>query len=69
MQCKDYKDAVLEYRKAAALDPENSDLHSYLLNAITESGDWTAAAEEDFHLSDSLMRQLPKKIGGFFHSN
>jgi tetratricopeptide (TPR) repeat protein len=67
VECKDYKDAVSEYRLATTIDPKNSDLHSYLLNALTESGDWTSAAAEDFRLSDSLMRQLPKKIGGFFH--
>jgi predicted Zn-dependent protease len=67
--CRDYKDAILEYRKACAIAPENTDLHSYLLNAITESGDWASAAAENFHLSDTLMRQLPKKIGSFFNRN
>jgi tetratricopeptide (TPR) repeat protein len=66
VECRDYKEAVAEYRTATSIDPNNSDLHSYLLNALTESGEWTAAAEEDFRLSDSLVRQLPKKIGGFF---
>jgi tetratricopeptide (TPR) repeat protein len=65
-ECKDYKDSAVEYRKAIAIDGGDPDLHSYLMNALTEAGDWTSAAGEDFHLSDSLVRQMTKKFGSFF---
>ncbi len=66
-ECKDYKDSAAEYRKAIRIDGTDADLHSYLLNSLTESGDWAAAAGEDFHLSDSLVRKGARKFSGFFH--
>ena len=67
VEAKDYDNAMIEYRKAIALDANDPDLHSYLLNVLTEKGDWGAAAGEDLHLSNSLVQQMPKSIDGFFH--
>ncbi|HEY9757384.1 MAG TPA: tetratricopeptide repeat protein [Oculatellaceae cyanobacterium] len=66
-ESKNFDDSAKEYRKAIAIHPDDSDLHSYLLNALAEKGDWGAAAGEDLNLSNSILKELPKNLGGFFH--
>jgi tetratricopeptide (TPR) repeat protein len=66
-ECKDFDNAAKEYRKALAVHADDSDLHSYLLNVLADKGDWSAAASEDLNLSNSIIKDLPKKIGGLFH--
>lgn len=65
-ESKDFDDSAKEYRKAIAIHSDAPDLHSYLLNALAEKGDWGAAAGEDLNLSNSILKQLPKNLGGFF---
>ncbi len=67
LEAKDFDNAAIEYRKAIAIDGDNADLHSYLLNVLTEKGDWGGAAGEDLHLSNTLVQHLPKTIDGLLH--
>jgi tetratricopeptide (TPR) repeat protein len=64
--CRDLDDAIAEYKKAVALNPDDSDLRSYMLNLLTEKGDWSSAASEDLSLTTNIVRKIPENIGNFF---
>jgi tetratricopeptide (TPR) repeat protein len=66
LETKYYDDACKEYDKAIALNPDDSDLHSYLLNIYAESGKWSDALREDLSLSQSLVKKRAEDIGGAF---
>ncbi len=55
-------DCIAEYRKAEALKSDDIDLHSYLLNALDEKGDWLESAKEDVVLSSKLVNKVPAEI-------
>ena len=55
-------DCIAEYRKAEALKSDDIDLHSYLLNALDEKGDWLESAKEDVVLSSKLVNSVPAAI-------
>jgi tetratricopeptide (TPR) repeat protein len=56
-------DAIKEYRLAAALNPDDVDYHEFLLNALSEKGDWLGAASEDWAVSNKLLGKIPHAIG------
>jgi tetratricopeptide (TPR) repeat protein len=66
LETKSYDESVNEYDKAIALNPDDSDLHSYLLNVYSESGKWSDALREDLSLSQSLVKKLPENMGSMF---
>jgi tetratricopeptide (TPR) repeat protein len=55
-----------EFRKAVEMDPQDVNLHCYLLEALTESGDWIAAAREDLETSNRIVAKLPAEVGKAF---
>ncbi len=55
-------DCIAEYRKAEALNPDEIDLHSYLLNALDEKGDILNAARENMILSSKLVNRVPVEV-------
>ena len=63
------EDCVKEYRNAVALNPDDVDLHTYLLEALTESGDWMGAAREDFETSNRMVQKMPDGIRHFFNQD
>jgi len=65
-ESRDLTDAIAEYKKAVALNPDDPDLRSYMLNLLTEKGDWSAAASENLSLSNNIVRKIPQNIGDFF---
>ena len=58
-------DCIAEYRKAEALNSDDIDLHSYLLNALDEKGDLIESAKEDVILSSKLVNRVPAEIKKF----
>ncbi|MGH9548676.1 MAG: tetratricopeptide repeat protein, partial [Terriglobales bacterium] len=59
-------DSAKEYRIAIELSPNDVDLHSYLLNIYTESGNWMGSAKEDWEISNKLMGKVPHELGKMF---
>lgn len=55
-------DCIAEYRKAETLNPDEVDLHSYLLNALDEKGDILNAARENMILSSKLVNRVPVEV-------
>ena len=53
---------ISEYRLALKLSPADTDLHSYLLDALTEKGDWLGAAQEDFAISNAMVSRIPAEV-------
>jgi tetratricopeptide (TPR) repeat protein len=62
-QTHDYQDCIKEYKKAIELSPDDTDLHSYLYAAYNDAGNYVAAAQEDFQLSQKLMGKAPHAVG------
>lgn len=58
-------DCIAEYRKAEALNADDIDLHSFLLNALDEKGDLLESAREDVILSSKLVNRVPAEIKKF----
>lgn len=58
-------DCIAEYRKAEALNSDDIDLHSFLLNALDEKGDLLESAKEDVILSSKLVNRVPAEIKKF----
>jgi tetratricopeptide (TPR) repeat protein len=56
-------DSIKEYKLAANLNPDDVDYHEYLLNAMTEQGNWLGAASEDWAVSNKLLGKVPHAIG------
>ncbi len=59
-----FDECIQEYRKASALDPDNSDVNSCLLHVISQTGDWGAAAKENIALSQKIINKVPNFFGG-----
>ncbi len=55
-------DCIAEYHKAEALNSDDIDLHSYLLNVLDEKGDLIESAKEDVILSSKLVNRVPAEI-------
>ena len=60
-------DCISEFRKAEALNSDDIDLHSYLLNALDEKGDMIESAKEDLILSSKLVNKVPGELERFTH--
>jgi tetratricopeptide (TPR) repeat protein len=58
-------ECIAEYRKAEAINPDDVDLHSFLLNALDEKGDMLGAAREDLILSSKLVNRVPAEVKKF----
>ncbi|CAN5141417.1 hypothetical protein BH10CYA1_BH10CYA1_37820 [soil metagenome] len=58
-------DCIAEYHKAEALNSDDIDLHSYLLNVLDEKGDLLESAKEDVILSSKLVNRVPAEIKKF----
>lgn len=58
-------DCIAEYRKAEAINDDDVDLHSYLLNALDEKGDMLEAARENVILSSKLVNRMPAQVKKF----
>lgn len=58
-------DCIAEYHKAEALNSDDIDLHSFLLNALDEKGDLLESAKEDVILSSKLVNRVPAEIKKF----
>ena len=61
------EDCIKEYRNAIALNPEDVDLHSYLLEALSDAGDWIAAAREDMETSNQMVKKMPNAFRQIFN--
>jgi tetratricopeptide (TPR) repeat protein len=66
-EVKDYDDAIVEYRKAIALNPDDGDLHTYLLTVYLDSQKWSEAVGEDLAFSQNLIKKVPEGIGNIIH--
>jgi tetratricopeptide (TPR) repeat protein len=55
-------DCIKEYRKAEAINSDDVDLHSFLLNALDEKGDTLGAARENVVLSSKLVNRVPAEV-------
>lgn len=55
LETRQLEGAIAEYNKAIEQSPDDSDLHSYLMNVLVENGNWMAAAQEDFILSQKMV--------------
>jgi len=55
-------ECVNEYNKALKISPNDSEIRSYLMHVLSQKGDWTAAAKENFVFSQQVVNELPKKI-------
>lgn len=58
-------DCIAEYRKAEAINDDDVDLHSYLLNALDEKGDMLEAARENMILSSKIVNRMPAQVKKF----
>ena len=61
----DMDNCIKEYREAVELLPDDTDLHSYLLHALSRKGDWIGAAKENIILSDRVVKHIPGQITGW----
>lgn len=55
-------DCIKEYRQAEAINSDDVDLHSFLLNALDEKGDTLGAARENMVLSSKLVNRVPAEV-------
>ena len=62
METRQLPDAIKEYELALAADPASVDIHTYLLNALSENNQWFRAAQEDMNLSNKLLMRIPSKV-------
>ncbi|MCA9804846.1 MAG: hypothetical protein KC777_22910 [Cyanobacteria bacterium HKST-UBA02] len=60
-------DCVKEYREAVALAPNDDDLQSYLLNALSRKGDWVEAAKQNLSLSNNLVKKAPGRVANWMN--
>lgn len=63
LQMHQLDDATNELKAALAVNPSSIDLHSYLLNVYSESGNWVGSAQEDWEISRNLVGKVPGEIG------
>ncbi|HEY9787053.1 MAG TPA: tetratricopeptide repeat protein [Candidatus Obscuribacterales bacterium] len=63
LETRQLADSINEYNKAIELNPDDVDLHSYLLNVLTEKGNWVEAAKEDFILSGKIVGRAARDLG------
>lgn len=63
LESRCFDEAIQEYDKAIALNPDDGDLHSYLLNVCVESGKWAEALREDFSVSKTVVSKIPEEVG------
>lgn len=66
---KRLQDCIKEYRLAAELNPDEVAYHTYLLDALSESGDWMGAAGEDWQASHKMVSKIPEQFGKMFDKN
>jgi tetratricopeptide (TPR) repeat protein len=61
-ECGELDDSVAEYRKAIALDPENTDWHMCLLAVLADKKDWASCIRQDFVLTNKLLSKGPQLV-------
>lgn len=59
-ECGELDDSAAEYRKAIALDPENTDWHMCLLAVLADKKDWASCIRQDFVLTNKLLSKGPQ---------
>ncbi len=67
LECGNLNGAASEYKKALAIAPNNTELHSYLLHVYSAKGDWSEAAKENIVLSQKIVNRMPASIGKWQH--
>lgn len=60
LETRQLEGAIAQYNKAVEQSPDDSELHSYLMNVLVENGNWMAAAQEDFVLSQKMVADAAK---------
>jgi len=55
-------ECIAEYQTAASINPNDIDIHSYLLDAYTEKNDWLRSAQEDLVLSNKIVVNVPSQV-------
>jgi tetratricopeptide (TPR) repeat protein len=58
-----------EYHAAIELTPNDVNLHTYLLEVLSEAGDWVGAAQEDLETSKQLVGKIPEAVNKAVSNN
>ena len=62
LQRKQYNECIAEYRKAIELNPNDVNLHTYLMEAYSDAGDWIGVAREDWETSNKVLAKIPEQF-------
>lgn len=60
-------ECIKEYKEAVALAPNDDELQSYLLNALSRKGDWVEAAKQNLSLSNNLVKKAPGRVANWMN--
>ena len=64
-----FDDCETEYRKALKINSDDHEIRGYLLHVLSQKGDWSAAAKENFAFSQQVVNKIPAKVDEWARGN